>query len=155
MRDPAFQGISTRPPRGKVSLLADRLAIVRRLVGSIVQRLVGSIAQRPRPEHTTVLRPLLVPMASLQAAQRQRRVLNKWNVVKRNVRQRSVNMRDHPQRRAPKVEGTVRKLTPRLRVRRAVQPNSMAGLRNTNITSGLRFFRQQLEFFGSTRPVFA
>ena len=151
MRDPAFQGISTRPPRVKVSPLVDRLAIVQRPVDSIARqpRLVDLTAQRQRPEHTIVLRPRRVLMASLQDAQRPQRA------PKRNVRRRNVNMPGHLPRRAPKVEGTVPKLMPRLPVLKAAQPNSMAGLRSTNTTSGSRFFRQQLELFGSTRPVFA
>jgi hypothetical protein len=116
---------------------------------------VDLIVLRLRPEHTIVLRPQPVPTgkpvptASLQDAQRLQRA------PKRSGPQLSVNMPGQLQRRVPKVEGTVQRLTQRLPVRRATQPNSVAGLKSTNTTSGSRFFRQQLEFFGSTRPVFA
>ena len=135
----------------KVSPLVGRLAIAQRPVGSIARhlRLVDLIVLRLRPEHTIVLRPQPVPTASLQDAQRLQRA------PKRSGPQRSVNMPGQLQRRVPKVEGTVQRLTQRLPVRRATQPNSVAGLKSTNTTSGSRFFRQQLEFFGSTRPVFA
>jgi len=143
MRDLGFQEISARPPLGKVSPLADRRAIV--------QRPVASIARHPL-EGSIVPRPPRGPMASLQAAQRQQHAPKPS--APRRLR-RSVNMPGHPRRRAPKVEGIVQQLMPRLPVLRDIQPNSMPGLRSTNTTSGSRFFRQQLEFFGSTRPVFA
>jgi hypothetical protein len=133
----AFQAISTRPLPVKASRVG-QWANVRLLVLSTVQRRVVSTVQRAHPEHTTAQNLAgLVPMASSQAAHPQQRA------PKRNVLQRSVNMPGHPPRRAPKVEGIVQhqQLTLHLPVRRAAQPNSMAGLRNTNTTSGSRLFR--------------